>query len=399
MPERDYWSNEEWKKFVSDYIIPLRDSADALAKYWNYLKEEIVGTLFNEIETEKDENFKKILLGGVKEDGDYSERSLALFYSKFFGTQLSNLQEYLISQKEGVTSQVTGAVEESEFMQFVRSISEKTNAILESASQNGLIDAVDSETSEIDFGEFTREPEKVAKLIKDFYDNALKITVNYNQHTLFLWAIRKITRRYLETAYPELSKEEKFEALKRFVGLEKYFEPEIEENAENDSKVKRGYTIWHLPDNSFGGLICGLNECVWKYFEKESFRGVLEFLFEGVVDLKKDFKEKAERTINNWKFPDYIEKGNSHASKHKYTISGIIISEHSLRVYTTYGHPWSEYRWTGSGTVRARWLTESKKCNIPLLTLFDDLSPALFLGAIDPTEFSIRENILELGGY
>ncbi len=60
-----------------------------------------------------------ILLGGVKEDGDYSERSLALFYHKFFGARISNLQEYLISQKGGVTSQVTAIVEESEFMRFV----------------------------------------------------------------------------------------------------------------------------------------------------------------------------------------------------------------------------------------------------------------------------------------
>ena len=396
MPERGYWSKEEWKKFVSDYVIPLRDSAEALVEYWNYLKEEIVGALFNEIETEKDENLKAILLGGVKEDGGYSERSLALFYSKLFGVQLSNLQEHLISQREGVTSQVTGAVEESEFMKFVRSISEETKVILESAYQNGLTDAADSETSEIDFVEFIKEPEKVAELIKGFYNIALRITVNYNQHTLFLWTIRKITRKYLEAAYQELSEEEKFGALKSIVGLEKYFEPEIEEKTENDKKVKREYTIWHLPEKSFGGLVCRLNESFWGYFEKESFRGDLEFLFAGVVDLKKDFKEKAERTINNWKFPEYIEKRYSHDSKYEYTISGIIISEHTLSVYTTYGHPWSEYLWTGSGTVRARWLAQSKKCNIPLLTLFDDISPALFLGVIDPAEFSIRENILEL---
>ena len=395
MNEIDYSDKSEWKKFVSDYIIPLGDSARALANYWNYLREEIDRVSFNEIETEKDKNFKKILLGGVKEDGDYSERSLALFYSKFFGVQLSNLQEYLISQREGVTSQVTGAVEESEFMKFVRSISEETKVILESAYQNGLTDAADSETSEIDFVEFIKEPEKVAELIKGFYNIALRITVNYNQHTLFLWTIRKITRKYLEAAYQELSEEEKFGALKSIVGLEKYFEPEIEEKTENDKKVKREYTIWHLPEKSFGGLVCRLNESFWGYFEKESFRGDLEFLFAGVVDLKKDFKEKAGRTINNWKFPEYIEKGYLHASN-KYAISGIIISEHRLSVYTNYGHPWSGYGGTGPGTVRARWLTESKKCNIPLLTLFDDLSPALFLGVIDPAEFNIRENILEL---
>lgn len=310
----EYSDKNEWKKFTSDYIIPLRDSADALVEYWNYLKEEIDSVPFNEIETEKDENFKRIFLGGVKENGDYSERSLALFYNKFFGTRLSNLQEYLISQKEGVTSQVTGAVEESEFMKFVRNISGKTKAILEFAYQGGLIES--SETLEIDFGEFIKEPEKVTELIEDFYNNALKITVNCNQHTLFLWTIRKITRRYQEVAYPELREEEKFEALKSFVGLEKYFVPEMEEKTENDRKVKRDYTLWHLPDNSFGGLVCGLNEIVFVYFGNESLREDLGVLFEEVKNLKEDFIKEAERSLNdvNWKFPEdyrYFFNGDS----------------------------------------------------------------------------------------
>ena len=392
-----FTEKEEWKKFVREYVMPLNNSTENLVRYWEYLQKRIHNEPIEEIE--KDENLKTILFGGIKENGDYSDRSLALFYSKFFGARLSNLQEYLISRKEGVTPQVTGAIEESEFMKFARSISEKTNTIRKSAYENGLIDTVDSEVPEIDFDKIIKESKKVVELIKDFYDNALKITVNYNQYTLFLWTIRKITKKYFDAAYPELKDKSKFDALKNIVGLEKYFEPKIEERIENDRKVKRYYTVWHLPDNSFGGIVCELNEVIWEFLGKEDFRKDLEFLFSGVVDLKKDFKEKAERTINNWKFPDYIEKGESHASKHKYTISRIIISEHSLSVYTNYDHPWSEYRWTGSGTVRARWLTESKKCNIPLLTLFDDISPALFLGVIDPTEFTIRENILELGGY
>ncbi len=81
----DYTDKEGWKKFVEDYVIPLRDSAEILVEYWNYLKGEIDKVSFSKIETEKDENFKKILLGGVKESGDYSERSLALFYNTFFG--------------------------------------------------------------------------------------------------------------------------------------------------------------------------------------------------------------------------------------------------------------------------------------------------------------------------
>lgn len=69
------------KRFVEEYVIPLRDSAEVLVEYWNYLKGKIDNVSFTEIGTGKDENLKKILLGDVKEDGSYSERSLALFYN------------------------------------------------------------------------------------------------------------------------------------------------------------------------------------------------------------------------------------------------------------------------------------------------------------------------------
>ena len=55
MNEIDYSDKDEWRGFISDYVIPLRDSADALVEYWNYLKEEIDSVPFNEIETEKSE--------------------------------------------------------------------------------------------------------------------------------------------------------------------------------------------------------------------------------------------------------------------------------------------------------------------------------------------------------
>jgi hypothetical protein len=36
MNKIDYSNKEVWKKFVEDYIIPLRDSAETLVEYWSY---------------------------------------------------------------------------------------------------------------------------------------------------------------------------------------------------------------------------------------------------------------------------------------------------------------------------------------------------------------------------
>jgi hypothetical protein len=118
--EIDYSSISEWKKFVEDYVLPLKNSADVLLNYQNYIRGRVDEKSIDEVE--KDEPMKIVLLGGVDEDGEYSERSLALFYKKFFGARLSNLQGYLISQKEGITSHVTAKVEESEFTKFIKSI-------------------------------------------------------------------------------------------------------------------------------------------------------------------------------------------------------------------------------------------------------------------------------------
>jgi len=378
MNEIDYSDKEEWKRFVEDYVIPLRDSVDALVGYWSYLKDEIDKVSFSEIETEKDENFKKILLGGVTESGEYSEQSLALFYNTFFGVRLSNLQEYLISQKEGVTSQVTGTVEESEFMKFVENIKEKTNAILESASQNGLTDAVDSELPEADFEALLEDPEKVTELIEALYNKTLKITVNYNQYTLFLWTIRKITRRYLEAAYPGLQVEEKFDALKSIVGLAKYFETEIEEKTENDRKVKRNYTIWHLPDDSFGGKVCELNEIVWEDLEKENFRKDLSILFDSVVDLKGEFMTRAKAALGNWQRIEGLKfEKKSYDRDYNLKISGIRIAEY----WNTYS-PNTTYAYERHGS------------NISVLDFLDKISPPMLLGC-----FSICTGKEYSGGY
>ncbi len=380
----EYWSKEGWKALISDYIIPLRETSNKISDFWDRLNDDINEAPFNEIE--EDENLKKILLGGVKENGEYTDRSLANFYKMFFGVSLSNLQECIVSQREGITPQVTVTVKGSEFITFVKSIRERTDAILELAYQNGLIDSTSWNAPETELKEIMKDSKKIADLIKEFYDSGLKITLNHNQHTLFLWTIRKITRRYLDVAYPELENEDKFDVLKSIVGLEKYFEPEIEEKTDKDRKVRRDYTIWHLPENSFGWMICGLNEVIWEYLGKESFREDLEFLFENVIDSRNEFMEKAKKSINNWKFPENIKtsdkygkhiSGRSGPWTYTYTISGIMLTS---------------YHQQGC-SARGKWSSSSYECNIPLLTLFGDISPALFLGIAD---VSIINNVLEI---
>ncbi|MFQ6063128.1 MAG: hypothetical protein ACE5J9_08145, partial [Methanosarcinales archaeon] len=175
MTELAYWNKETWQNFINDYIVPLKTSADSLIEYWNYLKERVDGARFEDM----DDALKTILLGGVTSNGEYSARSLAKFYKMFFGA-FSDVQVLIIAQKERVTPDVVGKVEESIFIKFVKSVSDNTGRILEFAYQNDLIDSPEVSIPEVRFDDLLGSPEKVVELIKAFYDNAIKITVNYN---------------------------------------------------------------------------------------------------------------------------------------------------------------------------------------------------------------------------
>ncbi len=387
-----YSSRSLWKEFIENYVIPLKELSEILIGYWKFLGDKINDKPVDELI--EDESIKTILLGGVGEDGEYSERSLALFYKKFFGvyTDVKAIVEYL---KQELTPNAKGTDEKRMLIRLAEEILKITNEIINLAQQNQILE--DSCINKnVSFEELINNPEKVADIIKEFYRHTLKVTINYNQKTLFLWIIRKITRRYLVTAYPEFKDEENFEELRRTVGLERYFEPEIKEKTEKDREIKRDYTIWYLPENSFGGMVCKLNEIIWEYFGKEQFRKDLEFLFDEVVDLRHLFIEKAKEVIGDWKFPDNIipydatkrhcKECSQEAPRNlwfkvysfRYLISeGIFISEVVHDMEYGYIH---EY----GGRTGPYYTTVSHDISkINLLNILDQLSPLIFLGLVD----------------
>ena len=234
----NYADKAEWRRFVNEYIVPLRYSAEVIVNRREYLRQKI-----DELEVSGIvDNFKMFFLGEVSE---------------------------------------------SPFIKFVSEVAMQTKKIENIASSKGIIEehpaAVEHEE-----GDFVRKPEEVIKLVENFYNNCAKVTPNYNEHSLFILTIRTITRRYLEAAYPEFK--ERFEELRQFFGLEPLFTPKLE-----DSETKLKYTIWHLPEGSFGGEIKKLYEIIWDYNRK--LKEHLSQYFDGIVDLKEEFFEIAKNSI------------------------------------------------------------------------------------------------------
>jgi len=234
----NYADKAEWRRFVNEYIVPLRYSAEVIVNRREYLRRKI----------------DELGVSGIVDN----------FKMFFFGE-----------------------VSESPFINFVSEVAMQTKKIENIASSKGIIEE-HSGAVEHEEGDFVRKPEEVIKLVENFYNNCAKVTPNYNEHSLFILTIRTITRRYLEAAYPEFK--ERFEELRQFFGLEPLFTPKLE-----DSETKQKYTIWHLPEGSFGGEIKKLYEIIWDYNRK--LKEYLSQYFDGIVDLKKEFFEMAKNSI------------------------------------------------------------------------------------------------------
>ena len=267
----NYADMGEWKKFVEDYIVPLRESANTLDEYWNYLRGHIDNKPLEKIEN--NEALKIILLGGVDEEGNYLDRSVAKFYNDFFGVSFS-------------VKVPTGMVSSSSFHDFITGIINKMKEVIDSVKTKG-ISVVDVKRSEINYDELLRNPEEVVRLIEDFYNKCAKITPNYNEYTLFVLNIRAITERYFNTAFPWLLG--KFDEVRELLGLKQDFFPPV------DDRRAEHYVIWGFDWNNLGSKIKELYEYIWGI--NEELKDIQSQYFEGITDLKQEFLTSAKESI------------------------------------------------------------------------------------------------------
>lgn len=362
----NYSYTNEWKKFLLDYIVPLKDSADVLMGYYNYLKSRVDGVEIDNI----DEDLKKILLGGVDDEGNYLDGSLSKFYRSLFGISLNvELPKYMNLVKQRATKGVKCMIVqwkqqcsyEDPFFRFVNATASQTNKIISIAESKGIIDAILLKSpSSIDYQTLVKNPEEVLKLVENFYNKAVMITPNYNEYSLFILTIRSIIRRYLEAAYPEFK--ENFENLRSFFGLQTLFAPNV-----GDIEKKREFTILYLPEGSFGFGIIGLYWIVW--IDSMLFKMFLSQYFEKTVDLIEDFAEMAKNSV---------------------ILSSEILNTDKLISSTSRLHLDSNKQWvdkwirpTRYGVLQDLLLVDIKKKPVSVIDCFNEISPFLFVGLVD----------------
>jgi len=327
----DYGNLDEWKSYFEE-IKEIAKSCKIIEDFWNELKRKCDGLTFKDLQEEFD--YSTVLLGGVTPDGEYKERSLARVYAVLFGFKPENIHDLIEKLKRGLPPTTKIVVEETEFIRFVRSVSDKVTSILRQAESKGLIDSADVNV-EVDYYGILSDYKKLIEIVENFVTNVVKILPNYNQKSLFVWTFDKLTYRYMTTAYPKLRDERVFEFVKDVLGLEVIFSPDVE-----DERIKREYEVYSFYDGSIGKELVELFKMVWDAFDGEyqPIKKALSLIFPEITNFKKEFYEQSAETLKRigWKFPNievagkdlYYSGERGDRFEVKYKISGIVLSSY-----------------------------------------------------------------------
>jgi len=290
----DYAKEEEWKKYINTYVIRLWEHSWILKEYWEELKNEFDTLPFNEVR----EKEKPLLLGGIVQNRDeiYTRNSLAKIYAKFFGLRLKDIQSWILQAQTGEElTEINVEVVETEFIKLIKQIFD----LLDYGLQHQQL-VIDLKEPEFNYEELKEDPNKIKEIIKNFYQDLLNISLNYNYGTFFLCSINQVTYSYMKAAYPRI--DDVLDFLMNEFGL---IELRWNNPIKPDSKTFNDYTIYCFPEyypnnkgKSIGGAICALNEMAWRAFSYSSeLKNTLNLLFGNVPDLKEEFSERIKSRL------------------------------------------------------------------------------------------------------
>lgn len=394
----DYTDEGRWSHYFDTQIRNFAEQAKALHAFRQELVRKCDGMPFDELQEQWD--YSHVLLGGVDENGEYRERSLAKLYKELLGLQFTNLNDVVEKQRQGISPSTTVVVDDTPFATFVANAVSKTKTTLQQAHEHDL--AYDPDVvAEYDFYDLLSDQENFTQLLTDFLYRMQDFLPNYNERALFLWTLPKTTTRYLSIAYPKLKDRESWEWLDHSVGLEPVFVPDIDETGGNVEKREQQYTVYDYRNGSLGDTLTDLYQLVWDAFDSE-IRESLRLVFPDVPNFKEEFLDEAHDKLDQigWDTPNRLTfelsegKGdlqlvgedekysgdNGNTTKAEYRISSVTLDQYDYGGYTTNGKRSSS----------------SKECSLSLLRVLDELSPGLFLLNGIEYELDIDQRSLEV---
>jgi len=399
------WSDDEWSKFIRDYILSIHIDAQKLLNFYSYLN-KFNNQPMDDVLKEWAEA-KKALLGGIElndkvySDIVYNERALATRYKYLLGFH-TNIREYFSYIVQKLEPKNLCSTINTITIEFIKLIHNFTSRIIDVAVRGGLIKQPEVNAS---IDDLIKKPESIVNLLYEFFNKCINITVSYNNYTTFAWSIRTITKRYLYSLYPELKDNKKLEEVKRILGLTTIFKPEVENeelrenyevlafpdyntpalsiynncrswgsDLESDLKyIDREFELYkevynYTREHSLGGLLCYLNEIIWL-----AFRRILSLwlIYNPVPDLMSEYSKRVNEELKRqWSptqitnviitnYTSYDDGALTRRDIKEFLISGAIIKSVIITGYR------SSY---------------TRDLHAPLSMVLDDLIPAVSLG-------------------
>jgi hypothetical protein len=313
------------------------------------------------------------LLGGIKEDGEYKGNSLAKLVRFTLGVFINPKKWVTLEKEEGLKAfdYVSVQGESTRFLEFLKKLNEISEKIIKLAM------AESTEAQLCDVEDVVKKPEEMLELLRSVYVKCLQVSANHNYYTFFAVSTKNLPYKHIISAYPRL--QANFNLLKEFLGLEKIFEPKISE-----AKLREDYTVFGHSKDKLCYLLCALNNEIWETFSNEDVKCLLlDFVSDSLRDLKREYAQKVQQKLEEikWSAPTYINVSHETNGKYRYTyvISGVLLVKEI--------HDW--WSWKG-GYQRLE-----RECNISLPKLFDDISPALFLGS-ESIKLKLSDDRLEI---
>ncbi len=284
-----------WTQFFEEEIKPLAETAATLLR----IREELsnwTGMTLTEV-TQQEPWIRPFLVGGITENGEYRDASLAGITAQLLGVSIESPKQWVTSRKEGLDADeyVTVQSNETRFLTLLQTVEATTAPILRELG--------DSQALDIEIKAYQDDPQKLVDELQDFMLQLTNLTANVNEFVFFAYTTRSLTDRYMDHAYPGL--DSGFSELAALLGFTKEFIPDI-----NEEPKRTAYTVWGHEDDGILDNLCQMNDAVWECLTDEEFRSTVPPFFESVPDLQQDFKQKRENSLDkvDWTYPSYVEE-------------------------------------------------------------------------------------------
>lgn len=375
-----YWDVKAWKGYIKEYVRPIHESTATLLK----LRDELspyIGSSLNSVR-EADERLLPFFIGGIDEDGNYWERSLAKLIRLMFGIYVEPREfsgTVAMAGEEGFRE--VKVIEEEEKLSFLRLI-RGLNKFSGDALQKAGIEVEEPETVD----EILQNPNKLLDVLKELYKACISFSANHNYYTLFIVSTASIHWGYLLTAYPKLY--EHFEKIRDFLGLEPIFAPET------DSKY---YTIWGHRAGGIADDLYGMQMGLWAFFDFEDLlkdskeiEEVFKYITSKPENLTEEYLKRTKALVREEEISFSKNKDSRFYLKNKYrlTIRGLWITS------------WpNEFLINTYPAESKRYIIEREysKPKIPLIDFLDRISPWLFLGLSALTKTEREDELYYIG--